>query len=173
MTKLDSSFMTSTGSSIRRFVPHMFGVGFEHLQVAWVVVPPVAVDVVNDFACTERTSEHGRRDDSMNRCFADLGVVDRVLSLESHSTRDRAERPAALVDLGLAQIERGAALFARESSSTLSRLGVTRLGTPRPIAWLTARRALIHAVIIAWFSPHCLRPSRGLFDEAERMEVSA
>jgi hypothetical protein len=24
-----------------------------------------------------------------------------------------------------------------------------------------------------WFSPHCLRPSRGLFDEAERMEVSA
>jgi hypothetical protein len=24
-----------------------------------------------------------------------------------------------------------------------------------------------------WFSPNCLRPSRGLFDEAERMEVSA
>src|SRR3990167_3513577 len=141
---------------ISRFVAYVMGMRFVNVKVVWMEVLTVAVNVMDNLAWQQISAERGCGNDSVNCLLANLGIVDRVRSLEGSPTRDRTEPSAATVYLSDFRMEDCRAMRTRYVDHGFTIGCVAELRTPSARARLTAARAFIHTLIIAWFSPHCL-----------------
>lgn len=150
---------------------HVFGLGFVYTKIRWVIVPDVAIDVVNDLAPAQWSPEHLRRHQPMHRPLPRLLVVDGVRGKVNSSAPVGAEPPASLPRITWPNGERRSALLAGALLSAASRYRVARLRAPSPFARHPALFARIHARHCStspWFSPACLRPGARAAKETAR-----
>lgn len=155
--------MSRNGAAVVQLVPHVGSLRIKHLKVLRVVVSFVAIDMMDDLSRQQRTPDLPCGDGAMRAARAVLDVAGRVLGFVGATTRDRAEATAAATDFGDLRIERVAALRACHVDHHFARSRVARLRTPAALARRGASFALIHTLIIAWFSPYCLKAELPLF----------
>ena len=146
----------STAVAVRDLMLDVFCLRREHHEVIRMVVPPVAVDVMNNLTGEQCPPEFSFSLNSMDGLSSDLRVPGAAPCFKGPAASEGA------VD-GVLGRSRGEIFLALRTSlfdALTSRSCMAKLRTVRALGWGTANWAVIHGSILTWFSPGCLKPSK-------------
>ncbi len=168
----DCLLMAEFSASGLNLYPNVRGLRRQHDQVFGGVVVDISVDVMDNLAPVERSSEFLSRHSSMNRNRSDFQIPRGFSRLMLPSALLRAVFAGSLGYVGRGQIEDGSAILAHKLRSPSPRFGVADLRAPSALARLAACFTRLHNFTVSdsadknneWFSPHCLQ-SHTLFDQ--------
>lgn len=157
------------------FQLHMCRLGLHNSEIFRSIVLPVPVDVVNNFAGTQRASELLCSHDAVDRGPTLLQILGGVCRFMRSAAKFRAVFAGPFTSIGRPQIEQLAAIFTRPFGALAARQSIARLRAPLSLARLATRLAGVHSSLTStghpkiprsadktnrWFSPHCLKPYR-------------
>ena len=126
-SQFNCSVVTQAGLAGRRFVSHMFRLGFEHAQVVGIIVPSVAVNVMHDLVAGQWAAHFRGGDESMNAGGSELDITGRSLRLIDATASDRTEQAPAALDFNGSGFEDAETMFARAQDIPPSRCGIAPL----------------------------------------------